>query len=261
MVFGFLKSSPFLETEPTQWLFDAYAWSLRNFNAHVFFNDTILVVPSNAYFPGREDSIPGMANLIFNKAKEYAGLNHWPCVLVDPDAFEAMTTIAIKFDGPLRGTKANSSLVIANEQQFIIPYNPQQVTHPEALIASYAHVLAHYLGAMVKEPPPGGEDNWPHATELLAIFMGFGLMFANSAYTFRGGCGSCYNPQANRSAFLSEQESTYALAIFCVLKNIPNQAVLPHLKKYLRSVYKKAVKYVRERSSELDYLKRNRGQI
>ncbi len=45
-------------------------------------------------------------------------------------------------------------------------------------------------------------------------------MFANSAFTFRGSCGSCYNPNATRDTYLSEQEATYALAIFAVLKGI-----------------------------------------
>ena len=97
---------------------------------------------------------------------------------------------------------------------------------------------------MAKEPPPGGAEYWPHVTELLAGYLGFGLMFANSAYTFRGGCGSCYNPNANRDAYLTERQSTYVLAIFATLKNLPVASVSKHLKGHLRGFYKKAAKEI-----------------
>jgi hypothetical protein len=83
---------------------------------------------------------------------------------------------------------------------------------------------------------------------------GFGLMFANSAFTFRGGCGSCYNPQAKWDAYLSEQESTYTLAIFAVLKAIPHSTVTGHLKRHLRGFYKQAVKEIGRRSDVLSRL-------
>jgi hypothetical protein len=97
-------------------------------------------------------------------------------------------------------------------------------------------------------------------TELLAVYLGFGLMFANSAFTFRGGCGSCYNPAANRDAYLSEQEATYALAIFAVLKDISNSTVTGHLKSHLRGFYKKAVKEINQRTDDLTRLREVEGK-
>jgi hypothetical protein len=129
-----------------------------------------------------------------------------------------------------------------------IAYNPQQVNNPEGLVASFAHTLAHHLGQMAKTRPPSGPEYWPEITELLAIYLGFGLMFANSAFTFRGSCGSCYNPAANRHAALSETEATYALAIFCVLKDVSVPEVTPHLKKHLRAFFRRAVKDVQARA-------------
>jgi hypothetical protein len=248
---GIFNKKPILEEDSVHWLFDAFAWCLKNFGADVFYKETILVVPSNKYFPGRESSVQGMANLIFEQVKEYAHLKHWPYRLVGPDTPVTNEQPLLKIEGPLRGAKSIVPSAVDDTNKFIVPYNPEQVKKPEALIASYAHILAHYLGTQAQELPPGGEEYWPHATELLAIFMGFGLMIANSAYTFRGGCGSCYNPLAERSAYLSQDEATYALAIFCVLKDIPSQEVLPNLKKYLRPVFKNAVKEIKQRNGEI----------
>jgi hypothetical protein len=89
----------------------------------------------------------------------------------------------------------------------------------------------------------------------LATYTGFGIMFANSAFTFRGGCGSCYNPEANRDAYLSEREATYALAIFTVLKGIPLSAVTKHLKGHLRGVFRKAIKEINARQNDLQSLR------
>lgn len=249
-MFGLLNKSPILDEDTCKWLFDAYAWSLRNFGADVFFNESILVIPSNEYFPGRESSTQGMAQMIFEQVRHYAGVKHWPCRLVDPET-PIIAGQKVEIAGALRGAKGLVVQAPSEQNQLLVPYNPHQVSNPEALIADYAHVLAHYLGTMGDELPPGGKDNWPFATELLAIFMGFGLMFANSAYNYRGGCGSCYNPLSQRSAFLSQDEATYALAIFCALKEIPNQRVLPELKKYLRPVYKRAMKEIRQNETTM----------
>ena len=148
---------------------------------------------------------------------------------------------------------------VADERRLLIPYNPQQINNPEGMIATFTHTLAHYMGQMTRTPPPGGVEYWPHVTELLAVYLGFGLMFANSAFTFRGGCGSCYNPNTNRDAYLSEQEATYALAIFAVLKGIPNSSVTGHLKSHLRGFYRKAVKEINQRKDDLAQLRKIDG--
>jgi len=245
MFSNLFKKTPVLDESAINWLHQAYAWCFRHFNRSVFENHTILVIPNDTHFPGSEHHLDGMANLIFTHVQRYAGLTHWPCQVDDATRLTSIETPKIKTIGVLRDDDQANSLQLEEETPvFVIPYNPHQVGNPEALIASYAHILAYYLGTMAKDAPPNGKEYWPQATEVLAIFMGFGLMFANSAYTFRGGCGSCYNPLANRDAALSEHEATYALAMFAVLKKINNQQVLPHLKKYLRGFYKRAVQDV-----------------
>ena len=255
IMFGLFQNKPVIEEEHAQWLLDAYAWALENFDAELFYNDTVLVLPTNEFFPGRVDSVHGMAGLIFDKVKEYAGVSHWPTSLADQNSCPVIENPRVQVKGALRGPEGIVDDQVPDAQRLLIPYNPQQINNPEGMIATYAHVIAHYLGQMAEEPPPGGAEYWPHVTELLAIYMGFGLMFANSAFTFRGGCGSCYNPYAKRDAYLSEFEATYALAIFAVLKEMPVSQVIRHLKPHLKGVFKKAVKEVKGRERELSRLR------
>ena len=74
-------------------------------------------------------------------------------------------------DGALRGTHATLSEAVAEAEQIGVDYDPNMVGNPEGLIASFAHTLAHYLGQSAKEVPPGGVENWPQITEVLAVFL------------------------------------------------------------------------------------------
>ena len=241
---NFFSAKPLLEAESRQWIFDAFSWALQNFNANFFYDHTVLVIPDNEFFPGRVNSEQGMAELIFENVKRYAGISHWPTTVLDQNSCAISSVPQIKIDGPLRIANGISNDSISDDHRLLIPFNPQQISNPEGMIATFAHIVAHYMGQMAQTAPPGGNEYWPHSTEILAIYLGFGLMFANSAYTFRGGCGSCYNPNATRDAYLTEHQSVYALAMFSVVKDIPNSKVLPNLKGHLRSFYKKAVKEI-----------------
>ena len=214
------------------------------------------MLPNNEFFPGNANNPDDMASIIFEQVKKYAGLGHWPCKLLDQSTCDIETAPKVLIEGALRGQKGIVPESVAEDNKLLITYHPDHVKNPEALIASYAHMLSHYLGTMAEFASPGGEEHWPHTAELIAVFMGFGLIFSNSAYTFnRNKCGSCAGSIPSRSGYLSQYEMAYALAIFCVLKNIKTKDVLPHLKKSLRSFFKKSVIDIKKRTDDLNALK------
>ena len=61
---------------------------------------------------------------------------------------------------------------------------------------------------------------------------------------------------AKRQPALTELDSLFTLALFCRLKGITNKEVMMHLKKYLRSSYKQAVKQIDQRLEQVNDLKR-----
>jgi len=254
LVFGLFDNSPVLDPTSEQWLFDACTWVLDNFDAGIFYHDTPLVLPSNDFFPGRADSANEMAALMLDRVKDYAGVSHWPTRVAIHDSVEVAEPPKVEILGDLRGPGGIAHGSPTIQDTLPIYYIPDQIGNPEGMIAGFAHTLAHYMAQFSTTEPPGGREHWPHATELLAIFLGFGVMIANSAYTFRGGCGSCYNPAAVREAFLSETEATYALAMFASLKRIPVGQVTRHLKKHLRGTYKKSIKSIRQRENDVSRL-------
>jgi hypothetical protein len=247
---------PPLDEASIDWIFQVFGWALSGLGAPVFRDETVLVTPTNEHFPGRAGSVHEMAELIFHRTAEYAGMAHWPLRLMPPGGAFPATAPRVAVEGVLRGSEGLTAA--APNPTAIVPvaYDPALVANPEALIAGFAQTLAHHLGSAVHEIPPGGLQNWAQATEVVAVFMGFGLILANTAFQFQArSCGSCGGPAAQRQAFLSQWDITYALALFCVLEDIPDRAVLRHLKKALRGYYKRCVRDVGGRREQLDALR------
>lgn len=272
----FNRSQQLLDEEIIEWIFSCYAWAFEQFNKDVFLQETVLVIPDNKHFPGKETTASGMANLIFDQVKNFAGMSHWPTALYDQTnpGNQPSSNLPVMISGELRGKNAatqpgqrvlnpvgstmGSTAPLSNMTAVGIPmqsgtigfsYHPQQLKKPEGIIAHFAHGLSYHLARISKAPPPGGGDYLPMAGELAGIFMGFGIMFANSAIVARaGGCGGCGGGQSPvRQVFMNEQESTYALAVFCHLKGIEASKVTRHLKKHLRGFFKSALKDCRRR--------------
>lgn len=251
------NSRPVIADTSAQWLLDCFGWAIQNYDRQAF-QQCQLVLPTNEFFPGRVNSVHGMANAIFERVVEYAGMSHWPFTLVRPENFIAAPVPELSLDTAKRHntvTEDNS-----HPMRLLVSYLPQQTKQPEAMAASYSHLVAQHLVYQSRLAPPAGEQYLPQATEVVAVFMGFGLLLTNSAYTFRGGCGSCYDPAANRSATLSEAEALFALVIFCELKQIPAARVFKYLKKHLRSTYRRALKQLSGHSQQLEQLHRLIGQ-
>lgn len=252
---NFFRTKPLIDEASCDWMFATFAWALTNFDQHEFFQRTQLIQPTNEFFPGNIDSRHGMAETIFDHVVSYTGLGHWPLQLQAPEYFSGQVPALLDLSVIQRNSStANTLPAVIASQPLAMTYNPQQASKPGDLASSYAHHLAQHLVAQSQQVPPGGVDYFNASTEVVAIFMGFGVMMANSAYTFKGGCGSCYNAQANRQASLSEDNVIFALALFCRLKQIPTAQATRHLKGYLRSNFKQALKQIERQPQQLQQL-------
>lgn len=258
VVRSFFKPSPLLDQATADWLIECCTWAIRHFDSEEFFLRTKLIKPTNQYFPGQVSSIHGKAENIFKHTLNHTGLAHWPFILVAPENYEAQPLRLIEPNQLQRNSDTSlSNLPLQSElgNAIQVSYNPHQTLKAEDMASTFSHLLAQHLSVYTQNPPPGGTDFFMEGTEVLAIIMDFGILMANSAYTFRGGCGSCHNPYANRQASLSEHEVIFALAVFCQLKQIGTQEVFPYLKKHLKKPYKQALYQLKEYQEVLDKLK------
>lgn len=255
MLLSLFKTQPFLDESTTHWIIDTYEWALTQFDGKEFINNTKLILPTGEFFPARVSSIEEMAQTVFDKSLEYAGMSKWPIKLVSPAIYQQnpqlQTMPQLHFENAVRGSEVSvtSTDFSPNAVNTVyVSFNPNQINQPQDLVASFGQSFAAILIAQRGVAPPGGEEFMPQAIDLVACFLGFGVMFSNTAYQFKGGCGSCYNKYANREVALPENETLYCLAMFCVLKKIPINHVKSHLKSHLRSDFKKAYKELESKS-------------
>lgn len=241
----------------TDWIFDTYAWALENLGTDVFYQHTELVLPNDKFFPDKLERTEDIAEGLFTRVRQYAGMEDWPCRLVEQEE-DAKTKVGptLLIQGAPSGPAGTFSVSGGKSQTIEISYNPSQVRRPESLISTFAHELAHYLIHSVDTPTPGGEEFEEHATDLVAVFMGFGVFLANSAFTF-----SQYTDvdsqgwKTSAQGYLSESELAYCLAVFLHLKGIDRTTVEPYLDKHLRKVLKTATKEMKHLSDEVTRLR------
>ncbi len=240
-MFNLFSNKTVLDEDTTQWLFDSYGWALSSFGSEFFHEETLLVTPTEAHFPSQVNSRESMASSIFQQLVQYAGMQNWPLALIELTAdYEPLYPTNITFNGIPRGV--TSAITLEDEAQtFHITYSPDLTRDPGVLTAVIARQLASHLIHTARIPGPGGEELHGHLVDLLAIFMGFGLFLTNSAVIIQRGCSGC-GKSVQATGSLSEDQMTYALAIFCCLKKIPGKTAQPHLKSALRPLFKKAVK-------------------
>ncbi len=264
MLSTFFKTKPIIDESSKAWIFDTFAWCIDQLDGDFFYHNSELILPNNHFYPGSVSSIEEMAATIFTNTTKYSGLTKWPLKLVNRDNFIQKPMPPLKFHDRLRGENANINMIesaqLTNtvnykiEGQVITPtidiaFHSSQLNQVQDLIAYLIQVQANILvgqhqGLALSVSAPGGKELFPQTIDLVACFMGFGVIFANTAYQFKGGCGSCNIQSLNREAALPELETVYALALFCVLKASDIKQVKKSLKTHLYKSFRQAHKEI-----------------
>ncbi len=269
MLSTFFKAKPVVDEATREWIFDTFAWCIDQLDGDFFKESSELILPNNSFYPGSSTSVEEMASTIFSNTTKYTGLTSWPIKLVSSDNFLQKEMPQLFFKSKLRGDGAkvssqpitqadkgaSSNLIYKVEGEAVvssggkqptidIAFHSAQLNQPQDLIAYLVQIQASILVNQRGILPPGGKEALPQAIDLVACFMGFGVIFSNTAYQFKGGCGSCNNRNLNRQPALPELETVYASALFCVMKGIEVKKVKPALKSHLYKPFRQAHKEI-----------------
>lgn len=261
MILGF-RRRPIIDRETIEWEFETFEWLLRNFGGHEEFQTTALVRPTDEDFP-IEKGLAGhdLAEAVFSHVKRHAGMDDWPCTLMaqdtDPEPLVGLTELVQGIEPTPAGT---FSVSLAGGAEVMITYNQSLLSDPISLVATLAHELSHFLMATAPALPPGDEELLEFATDLTAVFLGFGIFMANSHFRFEQfGDAFSHGWRTTRQGYMTERQLLFALAIFSTLQGIDAQSVATHLTPKLKRLYKRAAATVSSDTERLDVLRNTVG--
>ena len=136
----------------------------------------------------------------------------------------------------------------------VISYDQQLIARPRAMIATFAHELAHYHMATIHAGVPGGNELHELATDLTVAYCGFGV-FMDTAFEFEqhqsGGQGHGWS--SRRPGYLSREAWAFAIALFLTLTDRTGAAA-GHLPEHAAAL-KKAEAYLAKRPTLLEPLR------
>ena len=237
-----------IDEEELEWQLATFKWLCEEFGP---LEEGPLVLPTPAWFPPSPRQGHGRAEDLFGHVKAAAGMEEWPCELqagAGERPVHVGTGLLLKHEGasPPCGTFAVADE--AGGTKVVITYNPDLVADPTAMIATFAHELAHYLMSTAASAPPGGWELHELHTDLAAVAMGFGIFLANSARSFSQFQGGGEAGWSTRSqGYLGEQALVTALALRERIAGRDALAASPFLKPYLQSDLRRADKALSKR--------------
>jgi hypothetical protein len=234
-----IRRSPLVPPEEAKWQLDCFEWLLRGSGGFGRFRRSLLVLPTDEFFPQRGLPPGTVEAVLFEQIKRHAGMEGWKCKLEvqaeDPDPHVAPTIVVQGAPRSPLGTFQRSPTSAT------ITYGAGLISNPMSFVATVAHELGHLLISDIAEPIPGGETNLEFLTDLAAVFLGFGVFLVNSAFTFsQFDGGATIGWSARRQGYLSEPQLLNALSIFTVLLKMDPRRVEPHLKGQFRGLYRAA---------------------
>lgn len=181
------------------------------------------------------------ASSLFAAIKDIAGMSEWECVLEQGEA--AQEPVKLSHYGEFSDRSALGTFSIEGNTP-VIRYAPALLRNPEALTATLAHELAHLISHSLGDPP-GGEELHEHATDCVAVYLGFGVFLANSARRFEQFQDAWSQGwQSSTAGYLSERALVTLIAMFVRLFGIPAEHAAELLKPYLKVDFAKALKYI-----------------
>jgi hypothetical protein len=240
---------PLITPEEEGWQFSCFEWLMRGTGGFGRFRHAVVVLPTDTFFPQKGQRSPALQEALFAQIKAHAGMGEWACTLAMQEADPSMyLTPRISVQGSL-GTEAGTFR--RSGSQALISYNPSLLADPMAFVATMAHELAHFVVSEIAEEPPGGAENLEFATDMAAIFLGFGVFLVNSSFRFWQSGNSI---ASRRLGYLSEEQRIFALAMFTQLLGQDPAPISRGIHSQFRRMYRRGLRDV-EKSERIQDLR------
>lgn len=244
-----LFSTP-LDPERLQWVLEHWEWLDRNGHPPPAWQRSALVLPTQEGFPITATDPGGRIVEAFERVRDSMGMWTWPFRLTPVEGGDACGR-SLEVPPGIAAPPKEAGNVLD------IPFPARLALNPTALVAYFAHTLARHRLGTFTAPPGGDPEETAALAELLAVQYGFGIFLTNAAGQLRKSC--CGGCQVERIGILDQQTMSLALALFCVLKEIPAKSLRPHLETNPRHyTVDFATALRKEHAARLEHLKAER---
>lgn len=247
-MFGlFKKPKSLLNADEWEWHLACLKWLQQEF-PDIGGKRALQVHPDGNHFSIPRSSNNEVAESLLDQTKSLIGMKDWPSYLVvgaNSRAPMMQGTMIEQFHTHAPG--GTFRLMIDSQNDIIaeITYNPAEAERHEKLAAIFAHEMSHFLLETRTTIVPGGEDCLELMTDFTAIWLGFGILMANSAKsvdTFQTEQGHGW--QTHLSGYLSEAAIITAFACIERMAGRDSENALPYLKPHLAVALKTTNKFL-----------------
>jgi hypothetical protein len=249
-MFGFSPKLPVTDEE-RQWVDDGFR-RLEKLLGRRRMLEAQVVLPTAECFPDPYDKTPGAAEMLFRRVCGYMGVDRKRIELhIFPDETEELRAILPYWHGNSSGCAGFYTHDTAGEQDdpgdephMLVALRSTQLKDPLPLVATMAHELGHVIllgGGLMNPKTPDHEP----MTDLLTVFLGFGIFNANSAARFQQRQEERrYSWSMQRLGYLPEEVYGYALAKFATEGSEEKAEWTKHLSTNVRAYYKRSLSWL-----------------
>jgi hypothetical protein len=206
--------------------------------------DARVILPNPEYFPDAYDGSEAAAEILFRRVCDYMQVDRRRLRLeIFPDETEELRETShwhIDTGRHAAGVYIRDGATEEDGDRVVIALRSTLLKEPFALVATIAHELGHVIllggGHMDRNTP----DHEP-MTDLLTVFLGFGIFSANSAARFKQYSEAGWHGWSmQRLGYLPQEIYGYALARFAAERGERKPEWTRHLSTNVRVYFKRS---------------------
>jgi len=251
---GFSPKLPICE-EDRQWVNEGLNRLKSMLGKHRMLQATV-VLPAAEHFPDPYDGSPAAAEKLFCRVCAFMQIDHARIDLeIFPDETEQLRKILPSWRGNpgksaaglyIHAAEGGDREVENEESRVVVALKSTLLKDPLSLVATAAHEVGHVIllgdGLMDRNTP----DHEP-MTDLLTVYLGFGIFTANCAARFRQ-----YQEERRGGwsmqtlGYLPEEVYGYALAKFAAERGEDNSEWARHLSTNVRAYFNRSLAWLKK---------------
>ena len=210
-MFGWFKASNPVEEKDSRWVESRLRWLAAEFGVEAA-RAAKVVLPTPEFFPEAYEPIPTGGTMLFRSVCRY--------LRIDPTPIEVRFYTERRMPTGLgfESHQGSAGLYQGGSLGTLIQFESSTLQDPLAFVATAAHELSHLL-LLGQGRLTGEEPDHEELTDLLTVYLGFGVFTANSRVRSSAGHDGVNESWSIRKlGYLSQPRTGYALAVFAQLR-------------------------------------------